>query len=29
VWIYSGGVGLVIVALWFVRPLARYARDSS
>jgi Family of unknown function (DUF6328) len=29
VWIYSGAVGLVIVGLWFVRPLARYARDSS
>ena len=29
VWIYSGAVWLVIVVLWFVRPLARYARGSS
>ena len=27
VWIYSGAVWLIIVALWFIRPLARYARD--
>jgi len=28
VWIYSGAVWLVILTLWFLRPLARYARDS-
>jgi hypothetical protein len=28
VWIYSGAVLMLIVVLWFVRPLARYARDS-
>jgi hypothetical protein len=26
VWIYSGAVWLVIITLWFVRPLARYVR---
>ena len=29
VWIYSGAVLLVIVGLWFVRPLARHARGKS
>jgi hypothetical protein len=29
VWIYSGAVLLVIVVLWFVRPLARHARGKS
>ena len=29
VWIYSGAVLLVIVVLWFVRPLARHARGAS
>jgi hypothetical protein len=29
VWIYSGAVLLVIVGLWFVRPLTRHARGES
>jgi uncharacterized protein DUF6328 len=29
VWIYTGGVAVIIVALWFVRPLLRYARHPS
>jgi Family of unknown function (DUF6328) len=29
VWIYSGGVGLIIVVLWFVRPLMRHLRGKS
>ncbi len=29
VWIYTGGVAIVIVGLWFVRPLLRYARHPS
>ncbi|MGH6886450.1 MAG: DUF6328 family protein [Geminicoccales bacterium] len=29
VWIYAGAVALVIVGLWFVRPLARHARGKS
>ena len=29
VWIYAGAVLLVIVVLWFVRPLARTARGAS
>jgi amino acid transporter len=29
VWIYSGALALVIVSLWFVRPLARHARGES
>jgi hypothetical protein len=29
VWIYSGGVAVVIIALWFLRPLARHARGRS
>ena len=29
VWIYSGAVALVIVGLWFVRPLTRHARGKS
>jgi hypothetical protein len=29
VWIYSGVIWLVIVGLWFVRPLTREARDES
>ena len=29
VWIYSGVVWVVIVGLWFVRPLSRHARGAS
>ena len=29
VWVYSGAVTLVIVGLWFARPLARHARGKS
>ena len=29
VWVYSGAVLLVIVGLWFVRPLTRHARGKS
>ena len=29
VWIYTGAVFVVIVGLWFVRPLARHARGKS
>jgi hypothetical protein len=29
VWIYSGGVAVVIIGLWFLRPLARHARGQS
>jgi Family of unknown function (DUF6328) len=29
VWLYSGAVLLVIVGLWFVRPLTRHARGES
>jgi hypothetical protein len=29
VWIYSGALALVIVSLWFLRPLARHARGKS
>ena len=29
VWIYSGAVVLVIVVLWFLRPLSRHARGKS
>jgi Family of unknown function (DUF6328) len=29
VWIYTGAVALVIVGLWFVRPLTRHARGKS
>jgi hypothetical protein len=29
VWIYSGAVTLVIVGLWFIRPLTRHARGKS
>ena len=29
VWIYTGAVAVVIVVLWFVRPLLRYARHPS
>lgn len=29
VWIYSGAVALIIVGLWFIRPLARHARGKS
>jgi hypothetical protein len=29
VWIYSGVVALIIVGLWFIRPLTRHARGKS
>ena len=29
VWLYTGVVGLVIVGLWFVRPLLRHVRGKS
>jgi hypothetical protein len=29
VWIYSGVVALIVVGLWFVRPLSRHARGKS
>jgi hypothetical protein len=29
VWIYTGVVGAIILALWFVRPLVRHARGKS
>jgi Family of unknown function (DUF6328) len=29
VWIYSGAVAVIIVGLWFVRPLTRHARGKS
>jgi uncharacterized protein DUF6328 len=29
VWIYTGVVGVIIVGLWFVRPLARHVRGKS
>ncbi len=29
VWLYTGGVALVFVALWFVRPALRAVRDES
>jgi hypothetical protein len=29
VWIYSAAIALIIVVLWFVRPLARHARGLS
>jgi hypothetical protein len=29
VWIYSGVVALIVVGLWFVRPLLRHARGKS
>ena len=29
VWIYTGAVALVIVGLWFIRPLTRHARGKS
>jgi hypothetical protein len=29
VWIYSGGVAVVVIGLWFLRPLARQARGQS
>jgi hypothetical protein len=29
VWIYTGAVTVVIVGLWFVRPLSRHARGKS
>jgi hypothetical protein len=29
VWIYTGAVAVVIVGLWFVRPLTRHARGKS
>jgi Family of unknown function (DUF6328) len=29
VWIYSGVVAVIIVGLWFVRPLTRHARGKS
>jgi hypothetical protein len=29
VWIYSGALALVVVALWFLRPLARRVRGKS
>jgi Family of unknown function (DUF6328) len=29
VWVYTGAVSLIIVGLWFVRPLLRHARGES
>jgi hypothetical protein len=29
VWIYTGAIAVVIVGLWFVRPLVRHARGKS
>jgi hypothetical protein len=29
VWVYTGAIALIIVGLWFVRPLARHARGKS
>jgi cytochrome c biogenesis protein CcdA len=29
VWIYTGAVTVVLVGLWFVRPLTRHARGKS